>query len=132
IDLQAFAVGDHCSPRIINYTNTVLQGLLARTKSVPIEFRDSLDIRIEIEGYADYRGAGGLIGLFYAKKDYDYVYTNREGTRVPFRWRAGRSDQITNEQIAFLRAACSCDITQEILNQNGLQVPVENFTFYAI
>ncbi|MCB0642801.1 MAG: caspase family protein, partial [Phaeodactylibacter sp.] len=29
IDLQAFAVGDHCSPRIINYTNTVLQSLLA-------------------------------------------------------------------------------------------------------
>ena len=132
VEIQGFPVGDYCTPSIKNYTEGVLQAMLKRINQIPETYRRKLNVVVTLRGFADYRGYKQIIRRFRANKAFDFIYTNGEGTSVPFKMRQGQSELITNEQLAFLRALCAYDLMTQFLDSRGVSTPKTNFTFHAI
>lgn len=131
VDLKAFKIGNYCSSEIRNVAVNIMQLVLNKVSVVPEKYRDSIQVSLKIEGYADYRGAGAQLGIsFRPDRDLDYIYSNGYSEKRAFQQKRRQSRFINNEQLAFLRALCAYDQCVVILLKNGIRKP--NVEFFAI
>jgi hypothetical protein len=90
---------------------------------VPQNKRDELKVKVKITGNSDWIGSrnGQPLGIQYtAETDLFEEYVNQEGDKKTFRLTAGETVNITNEELAFLRAYCAYNVIMTILNEKNI------------
>ncbi|MFK7946270.1 MAG: caspase family protein [Saprospiraceae bacterium] len=118
-----YELGKYCTSDIQETANAIMTLLLKPVDDVPKNKRNELKIKVKITGNADWIGArnGKPLGIQYtAETDVFEEYVNQEGEKKAFRLTAGETVNITNEELAFLRAYCAYNEIISILNQKGI------------
>lgn len=118
-----YELGQYCTADIQETANAIMTLLLKPVDDVPKNKRNELKVKVKITGNADWIGArnGKPLGIQYtAEVDVFEEYVNQEGEKKTFRLTAGEMVNITNEELAFLRAYCAYNEIISILNQKGI------------
>lgn len=132
-DVKGYQLGKHCTDDIIDLTNDLMAILLARLEEVPTEKRQEIEVQLQITGNADWRGGENQLGIGYTASDLiDEEYQDLEGTTKNFYLQPGESKNITNEELAFLRAFCAWQNIKSILLDKGISPANIQVYFTAI
>jgi hypothetical protein len=118
-----YKLGQYCTSDIEATANAIMNLLLKPVDDVPQNKRNELKVKVKITGNADWIGArnGKPLGIEYtAETDVFEEYVNQKGEKKSFRLTAGETVNITNEELAFLRAYCAYHVILNILKQKNI------------
>jgi hypothetical protein len=118
-----YELGQYCTSDIEATANAIMNLLLRPVDDVPQNKRDELKVKVKITGNSDWIGSrnGQPLGIQYtAETDLFEEYVNQEGEKKTFRLTAGETVNITNEELAFLRAYCAYNVIMTILNEKNI------------
>ncbi|MGB1206786.1 MAG: hypothetical protein ACPG5B_14145 [Chitinophagales bacterium] len=128
INAKGQIIGKCCTQNTQNATRELINLVLQEIYDIPIQDRESLSMNLEITGHADWQGAGKNLNIHYAAlRDINEIYTNQNQEANNFILSKGQKKQITNEQLAFLRAYCAYATALEILENQELKANTLNF-----
>lgn len=112
-DIRKFNVGEYCNDKIIQITERTIAILMEALQIIPRDSVTMSEVKIKgtITGFADFRGAGKKLGIYYQPKEYiNTSYINKYNESIQVKFSNGKRFNITNEQLAFLRAYCAYQI----------------------
>ncbi len=118
-----YNLGQYCTPDIKATAEAIMNLLLKPVNDVPQNKRHELKVKIKITGNSDWIGArnGRSIGIRYtAENDLFEEYVNQLGEKKTLQLKKGTTVNITNEQLAFLRAYCAYDVIIRILQEKNI------------
>ena len=122
-ELKDFQIAKYCTPKIQGVSQKIMSLLLQQLSVVPEAYKDSINIKFKIEGYADYRGRKSALGIGFPTKNksYDYQYKNDLGQIKTFKHRKHTYVNLTNETLALSRAICAYEECLDIMDNHGIR-----------
>lgn len=118
-----YELGQYCTADIEATASAIMNLLLKPVDDVPTNKREELKVKVKITGNSDWIGSrnGQPLGIQYtAEADLFEEYVNQVGEKKSFRLTKGETVNITNEELAFLRAYCAYNVIVNILNEKGV------------
>lgn len=118
-----YELGQYCTSDIQETANAIMMLLLKPVDDVPNNKRNELKVKVKITGNSDWIGSrnGQPLGIQYtAETDVFEEYVNKDGEKRTFRLTKGETVNITNEELAFLRAYCAYNVIVGILNNKNI------------
>ena len=135
-DLKSYPLGKYCTDNIARTTIGITQTMMDALSRVPREekYMERIKISGVIKGYADYRGAGKLLNIYYSGEEFLLAtYQNKYEEIVEVEFSSGVNTRITNEQLAFLRAYCAYQIIKDKISEaTGGLLDVDNELVFDI